>query len=55
MGWKYYDGCATIPLDRVELVPERRKMEKEEGEEEYLEEQSLRGHKSRWRRIWDSL
>ncbi len=49
-GWRYYDGCVTVPLNRVELVSGR-----DEEEEDYLTEQRLKGPKSRWRRIWDAV
>jgi len=52
-GWRYYDGCGTIPLDRVDLVSGKSVIDEEE--KEYLEEQELKGPKSRWRRIWDAL
>ena len=53
IGWKYYDGCCTIPLERVDLQLGRREIDEEE--EWYLEEQNSKGPKSRWRRIWDAL
>lgn len=53
IGWKYYDGCCTVPLESVDLLLGRREIDYEE--EQYIEEQNLGGPKSRLRRIWDAL
>jgi len=53
LGWRYYDGCSTIPLDRVDLVSGKREIDEEE--EHYLEEQRLKGPRSQWRRLWDAM
>lgn len=52
VGWRYYDGRGTIPLDRVDLVAIAREIEENL---EYIKQKRLKGPKSRWRRIWDSL
>lgn len=52
VGWRYSDGRGTIPLDRVDLVAIAREIEENL---EYIKKQRLKGPKSRWRRIWDSL
>jgi amino acid permease len=49
IGWRYYDGCSTIPLDRVDLVSGK------EEEEHHLDEQRAKEPKSQWRRLWDAL
>jgi yeast amino acid transporter len=53
VGSKYYDGSTTIRPDKVDLYFGKDEIDKEEME--YLEEQRLRGPRSRWRRIWDAL
>jgi len=53
VGWRYYDGSRTIPLNMVDLVSGKREIDEEE--EEYLAQQRLKGPKSQLRRFWDAL
>ena len=53
IGWRYYDGRGTIPLDSVDLVSGKREIDEEE--EQYLAEQKQKGPKGRWRRVWDAV
>ena len=52
-GWRYYDGCSTIPLESVDILSGKRQIDEEE--EQYLAAQSAKGPKSQWRRLWDAL
>ena len=49
MGWRHFDGCETVRLDKVDLGSENREIA------QYLAEQERKGPKSRWRRIWDAV
>ena len=53
LGWRYYDGCSTIPLETVDLVSGKPQIDEEE--KQYLDDQRARGPKSQWKRLWDAM
>ena len=52
-GWKLWHRTSVIPLEKIDLVTGKREIDEEE--ERYLEQEELRGPKTRWQKIWEAL
>ncbi len=51
--YKIYYRSTLIPSDKVDLITGKREIDEEE--ERFNKEQEMRGPRTRWQRLWDSL
>ena len=52
-GYKLVYRTRVIPVDKVDLITGKREIDEEE--ERFNREQELKGPRTRWQRIWDTL